>query len=181
MVQIHHSPFQKVCLKESFTTVTRGCVSILGAPSLYINTGVHLVLNLIALSFQKALSDTISHPAFTSGPATSESRIPGHCLPAVVAKCDSPQLLLCVLLYDRGLPDHSEPFRAQSLPGNKKLLDATCWDQGHLLVPRITSLRVRRCAFLLVLRRGPSPHLHKGSPRIKKLTENQRTAKPCIV
>ena len=90
--------------------------------SLYISTVVHLALSLIALSFQEALNDTISHPAFIIWLPSSDSGVPGHrLLPAACSGGPSvtPQLLLCVLLYGRGLPGHFEPFQAQSLPGSR--------------------------------------------------------------
>ena len=47
---------------------------------LSISIVVHLALSLIAPSFQEALNDTISHPAFIIWLSSSESRVPEHCL-----------------------------------------------------------------------------------------------------
>lgn len=122
-------------------------MSLLGVPSPYINKLLHLASNLIALSLQKALNDTSSQPTFIIWlPPPQKAGLPGHHLTA--CHC-GPNVILpsccCAFCFMTGArfitPSHS---RNRSLPGNKKLLDATCLGQGHIPLPRIT-LYVSAC------------------------------------
>ena len=75
-------PLEKGKATHSSILAWRGCkeLDMSDKHSLYISIVIHLALSLIALSFQEALNDTISHPAFIIWLPSSESGIPGHCL-----------------------------------------------------------------------------------------------------
>lgn len=78
------------------------------------------------------------------------------------------------MLYDKGQPDHSKSCQAHSLPGNNKLLDATCLGQpGPPSAPKHHS-SMHPPAFILLLERGPSSTLPQRTS-----TEDQRRSKPC--
>lgn len=126
-------------------------MSILGVPSPYINILVHLASNIIAPSLQEAVNYTISHPTFPVWlPPPWRAGLPGHGLPA--CRC-GPNVILpsrcCASGFMTGACvialGHS---RDGSLPGNKKLLDATCLGQARVLLPRITYICFCLCSLI---------------------------------
>lgn len=181
-VQIQHLPFLKtVCLKESFIIVTGSPAQAFQEyfPHIFTYSFIWLQIELPSLSRKSLMTPSHIQPP-QSGSPKAESGLPGHRLTA--CHC-GPNVILpscCAFCFMTGAclitRSHS---RNRHLPGNKKLLDATCLGHGHILLPSISHMCFCLYSFILRLKRGLSPILHKGSWWIKKLTEDQRMAKPC--
>lgn len=155
-------------------------MSLLGVPSSYINKLLHLASNLIALSLQKALNDTTSKPTFIIWlPPTSESgpsRAPSYCLP-LWAKCDSPQLLLCFLLYDRGPLDHSKPFQEQKPSRQQEAIRCNLLGPGPHSAPKDNSICFCLYSLILLLKRELSPTLAQRISLDKEVNRRSENGK----